>query len=507
MELGIDGLGTQRQQLVRPRPSAAHDERLRRHRPARGGRAGGRAARSPAPGEVVVDVAPRRASAAPTSSSSPARWPTCTTGTRTFPLRLGHEWMRHRSARSATASTPSWLGRRVTGDTMLGCGRCRRCRPGASTCATTAPRSASAAAGRVRSPSSCSCRPPRCTRCPTRSTTRPVRWSSPAATRCARCEAAGRRSGRAHPRLGPGTIGLLAAMFARVATASRCTSPAQPARSLDFARSSACAARGPWTTIARAAVRRGHRRTFDAPTLPARAVDAGRARRAGRATSGSSGAPSLRRHPRRWCSRTSPRSASSAPRPGLAGTIEHYADGARRPASARGRAPWASPTSARRSPASRSAGVGRRPQDPRRPAPVSSQETRHERLRRPRRAGHRRGERHRRLRSRGCSPRAARGWRCSTATPRTRRTPRSRSPATSPTRAAVDAAVAEVVARRSVGSTCVVNNAGIGAHGRRRARTTTTSGTACSTSTSSGWPASRARRCRTCVGPGALRSC
>ena len=79
-----------------------------------------------APGQVVVDVAPRRASAAPTSSSSPARWPTCTRGTPRYPLRLGHEWC-GASPRSATASTPSWLGRRVTGDTMLGCGRCRRC--------------------------------------------------------------------------------------------------------------------------------------------------------------------------------------------------------------------------------------------------------------------------------------------------------------------------------------------------------------------------------------------
>ena len=32
-----------------------------------------------------------------------------------------------RSPRWATASTPRWLGRRVTGDTMLGCGVCRRC--------------------------------------------------------------------------------------------------------------------------------------------------------------------------------------------------------------------------------------------------------------------------------------------------------------------------------------------------------------------------------------------
>ena len=42
--------------------------------------------------------------------------------TRTYPLRLGHEWCGTRHAPSAPASTSSWLGRRVTGDTMLGCG-------------------------------------------------------------------------------------------------------------------------------------------------------------------------------------------------------------------------------------------------------------------------------------------------------------------------------------------------------------------------------------------------
>jgi len=43
-----------------------------------------------------------------------------------FPLRLGHEWMGVVSA-LGDGVDPSWLGRRVTGDTMLGCGRCRLC--------------------------------------------------------------------------------------------------------------------------------------------------------------------------------------------------------------------------------------------------------------------------------------------------------------------------------------------------------------------------------------------
>ncbi|HWS36959.1 MAG TPA: alcohol dehydrogenase catalytic domain-containing protein [Actinoplanes sp.] len=51
------------------------------------------------------------------------------TGRSSYPLRPGHEW-------SGTVVTtgpgvdPSWLGQRVTGDTMIGCGQCARCRAG-----------------------------------------------------------------------------------------------------------------------------------------------------------------------------------------------------------------------------------------------------------------------------------------------------------------------------------------------------------------------------------------
>lgn len=46
-----------------------------------------------------------------------------------FPLRLGHEW----TGRVVGVGSPddeSWLGRRVTGDTMLGCGHCDYCLSG-----------------------------------------------------------------------------------------------------------------------------------------------------------------------------------------------------------------------------------------------------------------------------------------------------------------------------------------------------------------------------------------
>jgi threonine dehydrogenase-like Zn-dependent dehydrogenase len=43
-----------------------------------------------------------------------------------FPIRLGHEWM-GTVASVGDGVDRSWIGRRVTGDTMLGCGVCRRC--------------------------------------------------------------------------------------------------------------------------------------------------------------------------------------------------------------------------------------------------------------------------------------------------------------------------------------------------------------------------------------------
>lgn len=47
-------------------------------------------------------------------------------GRTTFPVQLGHEWTGTVSAVGIGVSN-SWLGKRVTGDTMLGCGLCARC--------------------------------------------------------------------------------------------------------------------------------------------------------------------------------------------------------------------------------------------------------------------------------------------------------------------------------------------------------------------------------------------
>jgi threonine dehydrogenase-like Zn-dependent dehydrogenase len=51
------------------------------------------------------------------------------TGEAAYPVRIGHEWCGVVSA-AGPGVDRSWLGRRVTGDTMLGCGHCRRCTSG-----------------------------------------------------------------------------------------------------------------------------------------------------------------------------------------------------------------------------------------------------------------------------------------------------------------------------------------------------------------------------------------
>jgi threonine dehydrogenase-like Zn-dependent dehydrogenase len=51
------------------------------------------------------------------------------TGQAQYPMRIGHEWTGTVSV-LGDGVEPRWLGRRVTGDTMIGCGRCARCRTG-----------------------------------------------------------------------------------------------------------------------------------------------------------------------------------------------------------------------------------------------------------------------------------------------------------------------------------------------------------------------------------------
>lgn len=50
-------------------------------------------------------------------------------GEASYPMRIGHEWCGVVST-VGPGVDPDWLGQRVTGDTMLGCGHCARCRSG-----------------------------------------------------------------------------------------------------------------------------------------------------------------------------------------------------------------------------------------------------------------------------------------------------------------------------------------------------------------------------------------
>ena len=50
-------------------------------------------------------------------------------GRTTYPIQLGHEWSGRVTSLGAGVSA-AWMGRRVIGDTMLGCQACRRCDKG-----------------------------------------------------------------------------------------------------------------------------------------------------------------------------------------------------------------------------------------------------------------------------------------------------------------------------------------------------------------------------------------
>jgi threonine dehydrogenase-like Zn-dependent dehydrogenase len=94
------------------------------------GKAGVQEAEPPAavPGEVIVNVG--RAGVCGTDVELFAGgMQYLHEGLASYPVRIGHEWMGTVSAVGEGVDR-RWLGRRVTGDTMLGCGACRRCRGG-----------------------------------------------------------------------------------------------------------------------------------------------------------------------------------------------------------------------------------------------------------------------------------------------------------------------------------------------------------------------------------------
>ena len=80
------------------------------------------------PGEVVVTV--ERAGVCGTDMEFfSGEMAYLKTGEASYPIRIGHEWCGTVSA-VGDGVDPSWLSRRVTGDTMLGCQHCERCRAG-----------------------------------------------------------------------------------------------------------------------------------------------------------------------------------------------------------------------------------------------------------------------------------------------------------------------------------------------------------------------------------------
>lgn len=185
-------------------------------------------------GEVVVDVA--RAGICGTDIEFyTGEMQYLHDGYAQYPVRIGHEWMGIVSA-VGDGVDPSWIGRRVTGDTMLGCQECERCRAGyhhvcrfrdelgvrngragalAEQVAVPAwslhalPDSVDDAAGAMVEPGGNA-------------------WRS--------VDAAGLKPGDRALILGPGTIGLLCALFAR-ALGAEVHLLGRTGRSLEFAKS------------------------------------------------------------------------------------------------------------------------------------------------------------------------------------------------------------------------------------------------------------------------------
>jgi threonine dehydrogenase-like Zn-dependent dehydrogenase len=82
----------------------------------------------PRAGEVVVDVA-RVGVCGTDVEFFTGEMAYLQDGHANYPMRLGHEWCGDVSA-VGDGVDEAWLGRRVIGDTMLGCGQCHRCLSG-----------------------------------------------------------------------------------------------------------------------------------------------------------------------------------------------------------------------------------------------------------------------------------------------------------------------------------------------------------------------------------------
>ncbi len=185
------------------------------------------------PGEVVVDV--ERVGVCGTDVEfSTGVMAYLHQGHAAYPVRLGHEWC-GRVAAVGEGVDASWIGERVMGDTMLGDGTCRRCRRGhqhvceqRQEVGIRGGRPGALAEQLAVPVSSLHVLP---------ETVDPVLGAlvEPGGNALRAALAADVRAGDRALVLGPGTIGLLAAMFLRAAGAEVHLMGVSPA-SLEFAR-------------------------------------------------------------------------------------------------------------------------------------------------------------------------------------------------------------------------------------------------------------------------------
>jgi threonine dehydrogenase-like Zn-dependent dehydrogenase len=185
-----------------------------------------------APGEVVVDVS--RAGVCGTDMEFfSGEMQYLHDGFAAYPMRIGHEWMGTVSALGDGVDR-RWLGRRVTGDTMLGCGSCGRCRGGYQhVCAYRTEIGIrggrpGALAERLAVPATA------LRELPDQVDDTRGALAEPGGNALRAVRAARLRPGDRVLILGPGTIGVLAAMFARAAGAE-VHLMGRPDRSLPFA--------------------------------------------------------------------------------------------------------------------------------------------------------------------------------------------------------------------------------------------------------------------------------
>jgi threonine dehydrogenase-like Zn-dependent dehydrogenase len=151
-----------------------------------------------------------------------------------YPMVLGHEWCGTVSA-VGQGVDQSWLGRRVTGDTMLGCGRCARCRSGRHHVCED--RSEIGVRGAFPGALAEKLIVPATALHPLPDTVDDTAGAmvEPGGNSLRSFDAAGVQPGERLLVIGPGTIGLLVAQFA-VAHSVNVHLAGRPGRSLDFAR-------------------------------------------------------------------------------------------------------------------------------------------------------------------------------------------------------------------------------------------------------------------------------